>query len=57
MFIEKAIPQYELEHVAKVNDVVLASPQNITILGNYMYGVSLIDIIAKSKDLAEQSVA
>ena len=56
MFIEKAIPQYELEHVAKVNDVELASPQNITILGNYMYGVSLIDIIAKSKDLAEQSV-
>ena len=52
--IEKAIPQYELGHLDRVLKIVELSPAAFTILGNYMYGVSLIDIISKSKEVAKE---
>lgn len=51
--IEKAIPQYELGHIEKVQNIEALCDTNLTILGNYMYGVSLIDIISKSKESAK----
>ena len=55
--IEKAIPQYELGHLDKVMQIEQLSPNNLTLLGNYMYGVSLIDIVLKSKELAKNLVS
>jgi len=52
--IEKAIPQYELGHLDKVLKIEGLSPTEFTILGNFMYGVSLIDIISKSKEVAKE---
>jgi protoporphyrinogen oxidase len=52
--IEKAIPQYELGHLDRVLKIEGLSPVAFTILGNYMYGVSLIDIISKSKEVAKE---
>ena len=54
--IDKAIPQYELGHLDKVRQIEELSPKNFTILGNYMYGVSLIDIVSKSKELAKNLI-
>ena len=54
--IDKAIPQYELGHLDKVRQIEVLSPKNLTILGNYMYGVSLIDIVLKSKELAKNLI-
>lgn len=51
--IEKAIPQYELGHLDKVLKLEGLSSPKFTILGNYMYGVSLIDIISKSQSVAK----
>lgn len=53
MIFEKAIPQYELGHLDKVSKIESLSPKSLTILGNYMYGVSLIDLISKSKEVAK----
>ncbi len=53
ILMSKAIPQYELGHVDKVRQIEVLSPSNLKVLGNYMYGVSLIDIITKSRDLAK----
>ena len=54
--VEKAIPQYELGHLDKVSEIERTCPVGLTILGNYMYGVSLIDIISKSKELAKEFI-
>jgi oxygen-dependent protoporphyrinogen oxidase len=54
--VERAIPQYELGHLEKVKRIEELSGSNLTILGNYMYGVSLIDIISKSKEVARDFV-
>jgi len=54
--IDKAIPQYELGHLDKVSQIEALSPKNLTVLGNYMYGVSLIDIVLKSKELAKSLI-
>jgi len=54
IIVEKAIPQYELGHLDKVSKIERLSPESLTILGNYMYGVSLIDIISKSKQVAKE---
>lgn len=51
--IDKAIPQYELGHLDKVRQIEMLSPKNLTVLGSYMYGVSLIDIVSKSKERAK----
>ena len=48
--LEKAIPQYEKNHLEKVNRIANNSPTNLVVLGNYMYGVSIIDIIMKSRE-------
>lgn len=51
--IDRAIPQYEKGHLAKVEYIELNSPKNVTVLGSFMYGVSIIDIVAKSKEYAQ----
>ena len=51
--IENAIPQYELGHLEKIKRIKQLSPKNITLLGKYMYGVSLIEIVLKSKEQAK----
>ena len=51
--LEHGIPQYDLGHIAKVQRIENASPVNLKVLGNFMYGVSIIDIITKSKEYAE----
>lgn len=55
ILMSRAIPQYELGHVEKVRKITSLSPEKLSVLGSYMYGVSLIDIISKSKELAGQS--
>ena len=52
ILIEKSIPQYNVGHLDKVMQIEELSPNNLTLLGSYMYGVSLIDIVIKSKELA-----
>lgn len=56
ILIDKAIPQYGLGHIDKVTKIESLSPDKLKILGSYMYGVSLIDIITKSKVLAQKSI-
>jgi oxygen-dependent protoporphyrinogen oxidase len=51
--LENAIPQYEIGHLDKVLRISNAAPSNLIVLGNFMYGVSIIDIISKSKYCAE----
>ena len=51
--LAKAIPQYEIGHLDKVQRITDSSPSNLIVLGNYMYGVSIIDIISKSKKYAQ----
>ena len=52
ILIDKSIPQYDVGHLDVVMQIEELSPNNLTILGSYMYGVSLIDIVVKSKELA-----
>ena len=52
MLIDKSIPQYDVGHLDKVMYIEELSPNSLTLIGGYMYGVSLIDIIIKSKELA-----
>ena len=52
ILIDKSIPQYDVGHLDKVMQIEELSPNNLTLLGSYMYGVSLIDIVIKSKELA-----
>ncbi|MDG2164860.1 MAG: protoporphyrinogen oxidase, partial [Flavobacteriales bacterium] len=52
ILIDKSIPQYDVGHLDKVMQIEELSPNNLTLLGGYMYGVSLIDIVIKSKELA-----
>tara|TARA_B110000444_G_scaffold260984_1_gene310299 strand:- start:1292 stop:2623 length:1332 start_codon:yes stop_codon:yes gene_type:complete len=52
ILIDKSIPQYDVGHLDKVMQIAELSPNNLTLLGSYMYGVSLIDIVIKSKELA-----
>lgn len=52
MLIDKSIPQYEVGHLDKVLKIEELSPPKLILLGSYMHGVSLIDIIIKSKELA-----
>ena len=52
ILIDKSIPQYDVGHLDKVMQIEALSPNNLTLLGSYMYGVSLIDIVIKSKQLA-----
>ena len=56
IFMDKAIPQYELGHLDKVRMIEDLSGKNFKVLGSHMYGVSLIDIIAKSRDLVRKSL-
>lgn len=51
--VEKAIPQYEVGHVEKVLLIEQTCPAELIILGNFMYGVSIIDIVKKSKEVAK----
>ena len=51
MLFEKAIPQYEVGHLKKVDEIESLSPNKLTILGNYMYGVSIINIVCKSREV------
>ena len=57
MIIEKSIPQYELGHLGKVKQLEKLCPPNLTLIGNYMYGVSLIDIILKSRQTAKELIS
>ncbi len=52
ILIDKSIPQYDVGHLDVVMQIEELSPNNLTLLGSYMYGVSLIDIVIKSKELA-----
>jgi len=52
ILIDKSIPQYDVGHLDVVMQIEELSPNNLTLLGSYMYGVSLIDIVVKSKELA-----
>ena len=54
--LEKAIPQYEKGHLERVERISNASPVNLKVLGNFMYGVSIIDIVYKSKEYAKSLV-
>lgn len=56
MLIDKSIPQYDVGHLDKVMHIEELSPKNLTLLGNYMYGVSLIDIVIKSRELARNFI-
>ena len=56
ILIDKSIPQYEVCHLDKVKKIEELSPHNLTLLGSYMYGVSLIDIVIKSKELARNFI-
>ena len=56
MLIDKSIPQYDVGHLDKVFQMEELSPRNLTLLGSYMYGVSLIDIVIKSKELARNFI-
>jgi len=40
-------------HLDRVKRIENTSPTNLIILGNYMYGVSIIDIVTKSKECAK----
>lgn len=50
---EKAIPQYLVGHTDLVKSINDYAPNGVVVLGNYMYGVSLIDLIVKSKEMAK----
>jgi oxygen-dependent protoporphyrinogen oxidase len=56
MLIDKSIPQYDVGHLDKVMHIESLSPNKLTLLGSYMYGVSLIDIVIKSKELAKNFI-
>ena len=56
MLIDKSIPQYDVGHLDKIMHIEELSPNNLTLLGSYMYGVSLIDIVIKSKELARNFI-
>ena len=56
MLIDKSIPQYDVGHLDKVMHIEEVSPNNLTLLGSYMYGVSLIDIVIKSRELARNFI-
>ena len=56
MLIDKSIPQYDVGHLDKVMHIEELSPNNLTLIGGYMYGVSLIDIVIKSKELARNFI-
>ncbi len=56
LLIGKSIPQYEVGHLDKVLQMEELSPHNLTLLGSYMYGVSLIDIVIKSKESARSFI-
>ena len=45
-----------LGHLDKVMHIEELSPNNLTLIGGYMYGVSLIDIVIKSKELARNFI-
>lgn len=49
--LEKAIPQYLVGHKDLVMQIESAAPEGLLVLGNFMYGVSIIDLISKSKEL------
>ncbi len=51
---EKAIPQYQVGHKDLVKSINHLAPNDVVVLGNYMYGVSLIDLIVKSKEMANK---
>ena len=51
--IDNAIPQYELGHLSKVAAIEVHSSPNFKILGSYLYGVSIIDIVNKSKEYVD----
>jgi len=51
--IDNAIPQYELGHLSKVAAIEAHSLPNFKILGSYLYGVSIIDIVTKSKEYVD----
>ncbi len=53
ILFEKAIPQYEVGHLDKIKEINDMSPPGLKILGNFMYGVSLINIVCKSKEMAK----
>ena len=50
--MNNAIPQYEKGHLSKVEYINTHSPLNFKVLGSFMYGVSIIDIVTKSKEYA-----
>ena len=56
MLIDKSIPQYDVGHLDKVMHIKELCPSNLTLIGGYMYGVSLIDIVIKSKELARKFI-
>jgi oxygen-dependent protoporphyrinogen oxidase len=51
--INNAIPQYKVGHLDIVSSIENRSDNNVILLGNYLYGVSMVDIICKSKALAQ----
>ena len=54
--IDKAIPQFNIGHLDLVSQIEELAPRNLTILGNYMYGVSLVDIVLKSKQSCKELI-
>jgi len=54
--LEYAIPQYEVGHLRRVKRIEDLSPTNLKVLGNFMYGVSVIDIVTKSKEFAKSLI-
>lgn len=51
--IKNGIPQYHVGHLELVSSIEKQCPKNIKLLGNYLHGVSIVDIICKSKQTAQ----
>ena len=54
--LERGIPQYHIGHLDLLSAIEEQTPNNMKLLGNYLYGVSLIDIISKSKQEARNFI-
>jgi len=51
--IKNGIPQYQVGHLELVNSIEEQCPENIKLLGNYLHGVSMVDVVCKSKQAAQ----
>ena len=52
--IPKAIPQYNLGHLKRINSIRERSPGNFHVSGNFIGGIAVSDIIRNAEDLSKR---